>query len=278
MNKVYKALLHSKIEKFIYDLQFSKRIFEDIGKKNKLLHPAEYGSYKEKICDDMIKFYIPNKFRTGTGFLINSDNKTSTQCDVLIYDYNHTPLIEDIPNTTFFPVETVASIGEIKSTLTVRDLSTALIKLATNKKIKQLNQKNIFCINNSNQVFNPAINPYDTIFSFLICDKIESFDKQNIFQKIDAAYTAENIEYEYRHNVILSIQDGVLTYNNQFDKLSKEIPQSQKMSIPKFMKYKFENLHVNDGYIEDTIYVFSSLSNFLMNVNIYYPEPNSYTK
>ncbi len=279
MNKVYKKLLHSKIEKFIYDFQFSKRIFEDIEKRNKLLHPAEYGSYKEKICEDVIKFCIPNKFKTVTGFLINSNDNISTQCDILIYDYHNTPLIEDTPNARFFPVETAVSVGEIKSSLTVKDLSSALIKLANIKKIKQLKQKNIFCINNnSNQGFSPKINPYDTIFSFLICDKIEPFDKQKIFQKIDAAYELENIEYEYRHNAILSMQDGVLTYHNQFNELPKEIPKWQKMNIPKFMEYKFENCHVNDGAIKNTIYLLNSLSNFLMNVNIYYPEPNDYIK
>lgn len=276
MNKIYKALLDSKIEKFIYDFKFSKKIFEDLSNRNKLLHPGEYGMYKEKICDDIIKFVIPNKFKTGTGFIINSNDAISTQCDILIYDYDNTPLIEDSSNTRFFPVETVVGIGEIKSILTINDLTAALVKLAKNKKLKQI--RSMYCLNNaSKQSFEPNKDPHDTMFSFLICDKIKLFDREMIFQKINEAYTSNNIEYEYRHNVIISIEDGVLTYNNQFKTLSQAIPYGQKMYMPKWLQYEFENFYINNEVNKNIIYLFSALSNFLTNINIYYPEPNDYT-
>lgn len=274
MNKIYKALLHSKIEKFIYDFKFSKNIFEDLSKRNKLLHPAEYGMYKEKICDDIIKFVMPNRFNTGTGFLINSNDDISTQCDILIYDYNNTPLIEDNSNTRFFPVETVVSIGEIKSILTIKSLTDALIKLANNKKIKQINS--ICCINNNSKQSFESKDPHDTLFSFLICDKIESFNNKTVLQKIDEAYELNNIEYQYRHNTILSIEDGILTYSNQFKSLPKEIPYGQKMYMSRYMEYEFENCYINTELNKNIIYLFASLSNFLTNINIYYPEPNDY--
>lgn len=43
---------------------------------------------------------------------MNSENKISTQCDIIIYDINH-----KTENQKFFPIETVIAVGEIKSDL-----------------------------------------------------------------------------------------------------------------------------------------------------------------
>ncbi len=277
MNQTYKKLLYSKIEKFLFDYNYSKIIFEDLDKQNKLLHPGEYGVFREKICDDIIKFTIPNKFNIGTGFIINSSDETSTQCDIIIYDHNNTPLIEDSLKTKFFPVETVVGIGEIKSTLSTKELTDALIKLANNKQMKKIQEK--FCVNNPQKYnFDSKNDPHDTIFSFLICEDIKSFNQENIFEKINQAYDDKNIKYEDRHNAILILKQGVLTYSNQYNTLPKKISIGQKMYMPKFMDCNFENNFIsNIKDHEHIIYLFSSLSNFLMNVNIYYPEPNAYT-
>ncbi|MDD3990361.1 MAG: hypothetical protein PHP30_09750, partial [Bacteroidales bacterium] len=64
MNKIYKRLLSSKIENFLNEYLSSREVFEDLDKRNKLLHPGEYGTYREKICDELIKFSIPSKFET----------------------------------------------------------------------------------------------------------------------------------------------------------------------------------------------------------------------
>ena len=122
MNQIYKKLLKIKIDQFITDFKSSKELFESIDKRNKLLHPGEFGLFRENICDGLIKFTIPNKYKTGTGFLINSYDEISTQCDIVIYDLNNTPLIQDSSNNRFFPVESVIGIGEIKSKLTIKKL------------------------------------------------------------------------------------------------------------------------------------------------------------
>lgn len=277
MNKIYRKLLSSKIDNFINEYISSRDLFEDLSKRNKLFHPSEYGIYREKICDELIKFSIPSKFETGTGFLINSFDKISTQSDILIYDLNNTPVIKKDSKTRFFPVETVVGVGEIKSRLKISDLCKAAIKLSKTKRIKQISPTNPFCINNQNKKsFNPDLDGHDTLFSFLICEEIEGFEVQKVFQKLNEAYIDSEIEYEYRHNVILSLNDGVLTYKNQFNNLPAAIPLNQKMYIPKVLNKEFENDIVVGDYYDKISYILTSLSNFLMNVNIYYPEPNTY--
>jgi len=278
MNSIYKKLLKGKIDQFIVDFKSSRELFENLDKRNKLLHAGEFGMFRENICDELIRFTIPSKYKTATGFLINSYDEVSSQCDIVIYDFNNAPLIQDGSYNRFFPVESVVGIGEIKSRLTTKMLCDALVKLAKNKEIKKIHPSKVFCVNKpDNGVFNPSINCYDTIFSFLICESIENFNFNHLKNEIDTFYQTNDIKYDFRHNIILSLDDGVLIYLNQFEDLPKAIPKNQIMNMPKVLNKEFANCHVNSGSNDNIISLLTSLSNFLANVNLYYPEPNAYT-
>ncbi len=275
MNTIYKQLLKIKIDKFIYDFNSSKKVFEDLKKKNKLLHPGEYGTFRENICKEILEFAIPQKFSISTGFLINSYDEVSTQCDVVIYDLNNTPLITEGNNNRFFPVEPVLAIGEMKSSLSIQDLCDALVKISNIKKLKRIDQ--IFCINHvESEIHNPQSNPFDTIFTFIICEKIDGFNFDKLKEKIVETYKQNEIPSYLFHNVILSLNDGVIIYNNQYEHLRKGIKKNQKMYMPSAIGKDFEIYHQNIDVYHSVQFLLTSLSNFLMNANIYYPEPNAY--
>src|ERR1700748_1622761 len=116
-NKIFQSILDEKIEFFKFAFQqTSKNIFWDEAKKQ-LIHPGEYGMYREAVCKDLLRLFIPGRLDIGNGFLINDVGDISTQCDIIVYDKNATPLIENTERQRFYPVETVSSIGEIKSDL-----------------------------------------------------------------------------------------------------------------------------------------------------------------
>lgn len=267
MNQVYKKLLNSKVDKFIIDFSEAKSLFEDFNKRNKLIHPGEFGMFRERLADEIIKFAIPEKYKTGTGFLINSFDEVSTQCDIIIYDRNNTPLIENESEIRFFPVETVIGIGEIKSNLNSKSLTDAVLKLAKNKKLRRI--KNAFCINhNHTKDFDPPNNPMDTLFSFLICNEIESFDHEKFIEKINKIYTDNNIGYEFRHNAIISLKNGVFGYQEQ--NINKE------KGNPPFPHRDFKDNFIELRNREGIIYLLGCLTNFLTNINIYHPDPMEY--
>lgn len=275
MNQIYKKLLVNKIDKFIYDFNSTKNLFENLEKRNKLLHPGEFGIYRENICKEILEFAIPQKFNVSSGFLINSYDEISTQCDIVIYDLNNTPLIKEGNNNRFFPVEPVLAVGEMKSTLTMNDLCNSLLKLSNVKKLKKIN--NLFCVNNvKKEKHIPELDPYDTIFTFLICEKITDFNFEKLKTKMTEVYELNQIPQYLHHNIILSLNDGIITYNNQYTDIHEKIPLNQKMYIPSFLNKNFEICHQNLGKHESVIHLLTSISNFLMNVNIYYPEPNAY--
>lgn len=51
--------------------------------------------YRERIVSDLLKPFLPSRLAVGTGFIITHQNKQSTQCDLIIYDKENTPVIEN---------------------------------------------------------------------------------------------------------------------------------------------------------------------------------------
>jgi len=191
-NNNFRSLVQSQFELFRKSYRDSKLIFENIEVKNNLLHAGEYGAYREKICKNLIRTSIPEKYSIADGFIINSKGKTSNQLDLIIYDKKQTPFIRLDDNPRFFPVETVVGIGEVKSTLTTNNLCKALVKLSLQKEIRTGLVESIYCINKENAVPNFQ-NPYDNIFSFIICEKISDFDMSTFESKTVESYEKNNI-------------------------------------------------------------------------------------
>lgn len=185
----------------------SKKIFWD-EKKNQLVHPGEYGSYRERLVKRWLRIYVPKKFEISSGFLINSENKISTQCDIIIYDRDNTPQIQTIDDQVFFPIETVAIVGEIKSDIkSAKDLNTYLEKLSEVKKLRDDVQKPKPYFRAFSGDYNPAAIPYDNIFTFIICNKLN----------LDLTNNPINYECDPRnkHNAILSLHDGLIRYESK---------------------------------------------------------------
>jgi hypothetical protein len=212
-NKVFEELIKEKVDIFIQSFKSTSRtIFWDENTKT-LIHPGEYGMYRENICKDFIKYFIPARLQIGQGFVINTNNEVSSQCDLVLFDKFSTPLLENEEKQRFFPVETVCAIGEVKSVLSKSNFKEAINKLAKIKRLREFIDNPTFIKRESklgNAPYNPIDIPYDHLFSFIICERLD-FNIENIANEINELYEPE-IDYYQRHNLILSIEDGILLY------------------------------------------------------------------
>lgn len=213
MNPAFSALLDEKIEFFKHAFSATSRqafVDPDTGK---LFHAAEFGTYRETILKNFVTTCIPARLDIGTGFLINSSGGISTQADIVIYDRTAIPRIESSEHQRFFPVEGVCAVGEVKSVLNKVQLREALNKLARSKKIADILSSEI-PIYRDKQVdiekFNRTNIPYDQIFSFLVCERF-SFNPNELASDVSSWYDAD-IQIHHRHNLVLSIKDGLLLY------------------------------------------------------------------
>lgn len=200
---VFRNIVEQKINIFVSTFGENANDLFKIDKK--LIHPLEYGMYRERCAKELLKLICDKNIEVSDGFIISSNNNVSTQCDIILYQRDTMSIIDNgISN--FFPVEIVKCIGEIKSTLDKKRFSEALVKMARNKEM--------FLQRQGAQDSSVSLKEKDEIVSFLICNKL-SFDIDNI--DFDEIYK-EIPNIRFRHNMILSLQDGLLLYEFDADK------------------------------------------------------------
>lgn len=210
MNDIFDKLIKSKIEQFKDDyINLSRQIF--VNKEGTLIHPGEFGMYREKIIKEFLSPFLPARLAIGSGFIITAENNISTQCDIIIYDREYTPVIEN-GEQRFFPVECVVGVIEVKSKLTKSDFKKALIKLSEIKKLRNDigNNPYIFKDYKGNENFSAKLHIRDQMATFLICEKIDV----NLEEELSTLFTGvyAGIDKSLFHNMILDLENCCYLY------------------------------------------------------------------
>lgn len=231
MNERYIEIFKIKVDNFLSEMERSKSLYEDLSKKNNLIHAGEYGMYKERTLKELIEFIKPFKYEITDGYIINSHNETSTQCDLIIFDKLNTPLIEFGDRFQFIPSESVAAIGEVKSTLSKNDLIETAIKLSKNKELSRPSKEYLKINANYNEeLFAP--------FSFIICDKItginDSYTFKDLIKDLAKRYEKENIDVNNYFNIIISLSDKkAFGYRTSKEYKNPNVQEGTKIYYPK---------------------------------------------
>jgi hypothetical protein len=178
--------------------------------------------YRESIVRDFLKFIVPRALDISTGFVITALNDISTQCDVVIFDSRMTPLYQEGDRQRFFPVESIFCIAEVKSSLSRTQFADALNKLAAVKALGERIKSPAIVRKSPPGPFDPVNHPYDLVPSVLICQKLD-FRLDTIENEIDGLYEPA-VLHRHKHNMVLSIEDGLLSY---LDKNDKTLPYTR---------------------------------------------------
>lgn len=210
------VLLDEKINEFKTSfIKNSRSLFVD--EEGGLVHPGEFGAYRESVVKKFLINVLPERMGLESGFVVTSNGKISSQCDIVIYDKSVTPLIKNESGQRFFPIESVVAIGEIKSKLSISELKKALRKLAETKSLRDhlYEPSYIYCRKEegSESIYQPEKDERDQIITFLICEKFLFSPSGNLHDIMDC-YSEERPHrpFCHRHNMVLSINDGLLTY------------------------------------------------------------------
>lgn len=207
-NRIIERLLDEQLSVFRSSfMELAGDMFHDPSKPNHLSHPGEYGVYREAICKRLLGFVTPKRLDIHHGFIVNRHGSVSTQCDIVVFDAGATSLMQSKELQRFFPVETVCAVGEVKSVLDRAGLVEALRKLA---KVKQMRSFSDELVPIKRDVSTPlGTHPYDHVFTFLVCERL-SFNLDSLWETLDSAYS--DIDSNLRHNMILSVEDGLAFY------------------------------------------------------------------
>ncbi len=253
-NITYKNALIRLINIFKNDfLSFSREQFTSSGS---LTHPGEFGTTRENVCRNFLRSVIPSSKEIKTkGFILNSNNQRTTEQDLIIYSERDTPILT-LESTSFFPIETVVAIGQVKSVIqTKNELKSILNNLVEVKKLRN-NMGHTSVIWRSNDLWNGRDgyypdNAFDQVFTFVICEKLNFIITPG---EIDELYD-KNIEDYLKHNMILDINNGLYGYQVK--------PQDPFVAFPCAKEMKKNNpIHI--GTINE-----SHFKHFLTNIHIH---------
>lgn len=117
MNELIRGLLTENI----------KHALADAKKAKELDHSPLNGKFKEILLDKLISPLLNKKYSTGTGKIIDYNGKKSKEIDICIYSTSlHPPIFFDKKsNSGLFPMESVLSCIEVKSSLTKKNIQEA---------------------------------------------------------------------------------------------------------------------------------------------------------
>ncbi|WP_446903733.1 DUF6602 domain-containing protein [Burkholderia sp. YIM B11467] len=267
-SKIFDTLFRERVDVFRAAFSAtSTEIFYDPSKE-KLFHTGEYGIYRESIVRDFLKFIIPQSLDLSTGFILSTMDDVSTQCDIICFDSRMTPLYQEGDRQRFFPLESVYCVGEVKSTLSRTAFSQALNKLAATKRLgERISTPGVARPDQPH--FNPTDDARQLFSSFLICQKL-NFDTRDLENEINQLYDSD-IPHHHKHNLIISIEDGLLTYIDQ-DGITVPYPRFGAKNLKSLFAFP-----KNDPYYH--FKVFGSLL-FLLTSNKtpWYPEFSRYVQ
>ena len=217
-NDIIDALIEERVDVFRSAFaQRAKVLFRDDDKRNRLRHPGEFGTYREAIVRDFLHSFLPQRLAIDTGFVVNALGETSGQIDLVVYDPSLTPPLESKNRQRFFPVETVIAAGEVRSNVNRCQFEDALIRISKIKEIRSALTDEASAAVRWHGLgatkYDPDKIPFDQVFTFLICNRIE-FPLRSTFPSIlDDIY--KSVAYAHRHSSVLSLEDGLLHYTSE---------------------------------------------------------------
>ena len=203
---------------FVHSL--AQDLVDSFTKAGRATTPVLVGTAREQAVRLKLEKIFPQAVGVGTGCVIDVMNNTSKQTDIIIYEKDICPIfsINDTPESSYYPCESVIAVGEVKSTLSTNDLLDAFSKIESVKRLKRFGNEGTsfrkYCsrtviLGAKEETFDQKNKPLDQIYGFVICEKLGL--TVDAFLSKCAAEINNRASYLVP-NMIVSLNDGILVY------------------------------------------------------------------
>ena len=148
--------------------------------------PTLAGDSREHPARQQLEKLLPPAAGVGSGVVIDCGGNVSKQQDIVIYDQAVTPVLSlnDNPSATYYPIEGVIAVGEIKTAVGRTELEDAFAKVRSVQHLRR-------CVGPTPEVFRPygmsgsiqgapheafdqTAKATDQIFGFLMCKSMST--------------------------------------------------------------------------------------------------------
>lgn len=203
---------------FLKDL--ARELIDHFSRAGKATTPGLVGSARETAVRKKLELILPPAAAIGGGCVIDSFGGTSKQQDVVAYEKANCPVfsVNDDPETTFYPCESVIAVGEIKSTLGKKELEDCFQKIRSVKQLQRFSPEpesfrkygtTMSMIGAPQERFNQKVKFGDQIYGFILCGKF-GLKPETILNHY-RNFVLETDPWE-RPNLLVSLEDGCIVY------------------------------------------------------------------
>ena len=98
-------------------------------------HPDTKGDASENVWLDLLRTYLPRRYRVAKAHVVDSRGNFSEQIDVVVYDRQYSPFIFHYEAQTIIPAESVYAVFEAKQTLNADHVDYARKKVASVRRL-----------------------------------------------------------------------------------------------------------------------------------------------
>jgi hypothetical protein len=100
-------------------------------------HPVAIGDDSELNWRGMLESILPTRYRVSKGFAVDADGNRSEQIDLLIYDRHFSPVLLDVGDYLFVPVEALFAALEVKQTMDRGTIQYAVEKVGSIRRLRR---------------------------------------------------------------------------------------------------------------------------------------------
>lgn len=137
----FRGLIMAKCFSGFEHLQsMARRLVHEFDEAAVAGHPGLVGAARETPARLQLERVLPGNIGVGSGIVIDSFGGVSKQQDIVIFERHLCPVfsINDTPEATFYPVEGVLAVGEVKSSLDKSRLEDAYTKIQSVKSLHRV--------------------------------------------------------------------------------------------------------------------------------------------
>lgn len=206
-----------------YVRHIAERLISEFTLSERAGTPGLIGAAKEHPARTQFERLMPGGVRVGSGIVVDSYGSASRQQDIVVYEelcpiFTH----NDAPEATYYPIEGVIAVGEVKSGLGKKELIDAMAKCASVKKLirhaiatddgvgsaaisfRKYGNGTCFACTPAEQ-YDQWSKSLDQVYSFILCQR---FEKDGLKMLADFAAECRTVGPYLAPNMLTSLNDG----------------------------------------------------------------------
>src|ERR1039458_7428354 len=95
------------------------------------------GDASEHVWLDLLRTYLPERYRAESAHIVDSDDVFSEQIDVVVFDRQYSPLIFNYEGQMIIPAESIYAVFEAKQSLNAAHVEYAQKKVASVRRLRR---------------------------------------------------------------------------------------------------------------------------------------------